>query len=183
MSAIVNLGRFSVTENSYRRAREMSAARTANTGNTATRKTAQDVLNIIREAKPGWVVDTTTANWQPGARNLQIGHGILERMANDPEAMVQYKAFILDLEYAADEIEAWQAENPDYQLTFNFNLALDQAAQAVATVRTLLGQETRSSFEVSSENRASWQDFISQKLDSIAAGRVEEADGSQSWAG
>jgi len=177
--ATVNLGRFTVNETSYRRAREISNNRAQNSGE---RKTASDVLNMIREAKPGWVVDTHSGNWGEGVRNLQIGQSILQRMADDPEAFVQYKAFILDLEYVADELEAWQEENPGYSLQFNFNLAEQQNAQAVATIRTLLGTEASTTFELSGD-RASWSDLVSQKLDNLREGRAEEADGSRSWVG
>ena len=174
--ATVNLGRFSVNETSYRRAREISA----NRPQSGERKTAADVLSAIRDAKPGWVIDTHSGNWQEGVRNIQISPAILERMANDPEAFVQYKAFILDLEYKADEIEDWMAENPGYSLTFNFNLALEEGVQAVATIRNLLGSLSQTSFELP-QNRDSWTEAINQRLNELREGRSEEADGSRSW--
>jgi len=175
--ATVNLGRFTVNETSYRRARELQASRPS----TGEGKTANDVLNILRDIKPGWVVNTHGGNWQAGSRNLQIGQGILEKMANDPDAFFEYKAFILDLEYAAEEIEAWMAENPDAPLEFSFNLALEEGAKAVATIRTLLGGITQTTFEFSSD-RLSWSDMIREKLDALKEGRTEEPDGSKSWA-
>jgi len=176
--ATVNLGRFSVTENSYRRAREISANKTQNA--SSERKTAQDVLGMLRDAKPGWVIDTHAGGWQEGVRNIQISPAILERMAADPEAFVQYKAFILDLEYVANDMEAWKEENPGYSLQFNFNLALEESVQAAASIRTLLGQTAQTSFELS-ENRSTWTEMINQRLGELREGRAQEADGSRSW--
>ena len=175
----VNLSRFTVNEHSYRRAREIVNNKTQN-NTTGARKTANDVLSSIREMKPGWNVGTTTANWGEGVRNLQISQSVLQRMADDPEAMVEFKAFILDLEYVAQEMEAWQEENPGYSLQVNFNLAEQQTLQATMTIRTLLGAETRSNMELSGE-RTTWADTINEKLNQMREGRSEEADGSRSW--
>ena len=176
--SVVNVGAFAVSQASYKRARSIVENRPA-----GTRKTANDVLASIREMKPGWTVSTTTADWGEGFRNLAICRNTLNRMAEDPEAMVRYKALILDLEDIVPKLEEWAKENPDGDKTLEFGISLDLDGniRAMAIVRTLLGGETRSEFTLSSENKGTWADLISQKLSTLREGRAEEADGSQSW--
>ena len=177
--SVVNMGAFSVSQASYKRARAAVENRP-----TGARKTANDVLASLREMKPNWVIsDRTTYAWGEGFRNLSICRNVLQRMADDPEAAVRYKALIFDLEDMIPKLEEWERENPDSEkgMTFNLSLDLDGSVRAMAIVRTLLGGETRTEFGLNNENKTSWQDLITQKLSSLREGRGQEADGSSSW--
>jgi len=177
----VNIGNITVSKNSYQRAREIVTNRKANA--SGERKTAADVLSSIREMKPSWVVsNTSNAPWQEGARNLQISDSILERMANDPEAMVKYKALILDLEDLVPKIEEWAARPENEGASLSFQLKLDEGVKAVATMRTKLGSIVTSTFELSESDRPTWSQVIQEKLENLRDGRAEDAHGN-SWVG
>ncbi|MDR2168334.1 MAG: DUF6033 family protein [Clostridiales bacterium] len=167
--AVVNLGGLSVTESSYRKARGIVENKAG-----GGRKSAGDVLSSLRSMMPGWNISTSSANWGEGFRNIEIDVNTLNRMARDPEAMVRYKALILDLEGVVPSLEEWAAQNPDAEKSFEFGItmALDGMVTAVAMMRTLLGAETRTTFELPSD-RASWAELITQKLNALNEGRAE----------
>jgi len=180
--SIINLAGLSVSENSYRRARAIVEKKRENSKDgKPVKKTAEDVLASIRQMKPGWTVSTTDSEWGPGARNLQIGTGILERMAEDPEAMIRYKALILDLEELVPQIEEWKEQNEGKELDLKITVD-ENGVRAMAKVRTLLGAEMNTSFKLPTDG-TSWADLIRQKLDALSEGQTEDADGSKSWQG
>jgi len=163
----VNLGRFSVTENSYRRARSIVESKSQ-----GSRKTATDVLNTLREMKPGWTISTTTRDWSEGVRNIAIDNHTLNQMAEDPEAFIRYKALILDYADSVPAIEQWKEENPGQSLQFSIN----GTTQALVMIRTLMGgDEARSTFELPSDG-SSWSDIITQKLQTLS-----QNPGERSW--
>ncbi|MCL2398437.1 MAG: hypothetical protein FWC91_01670 [Defluviitaleaceae bacterium] len=174
--SVVNLGGLSVSKNSYRRARQIVENKQG-----GTKKTAADVLASLRQMKPGWTIDTSSSNWGPGVRNLEICSDILNRMAEDPDAMVKYKAFILDLEDLVPELEKWAQQNEGKSLDFKFVLDTD-GTRAISMVKTLLGGEKRTTFELPNDG-SSWAELINQKLAALNEGRAESADGSSSWLG
>ena len=177
--SIVNLSGLSVSESSYRRARQIVENKQQQGG----KKTADSVLASIRQMKPGWVVDTHSGNWRPGVRNLEISPNVLSRMAEDPEVMVKYKAMILDLEDLVPELEEWAQQNEGKSLEFKITLDANGMSKAVGIVRTLMGGEMRTTFELPNNERATWSDLIRQKLDSLVEGRAEDANGERSWVG
>lgn len=172
---MVNLGKFSVSENSYNRARKIVDDKPEGKS-----KTSKDVLNSIRQMMPSWTVTTCASQWGNGIRNLEISESILERMAEDPEAMVKFKAIIFDLDEAVEPLEEWMQENEGKDLQFNIMWDQNDALTAAAVVRTLIGGESRTVFELPSDG-LSWAEIIRQKLESLNEGQVEEADGSKSW--
>jgi len=177
--SIINLVGLSVTESSYRRARQIVENKPE-----VEERSAEDVLASLREMMPGWTITTCVSQWGSGGRNVEISQGILERMAEDPDVMARYKALLLDLEDAAPAIEEWQQQNPGKLL--EFDLIMDgESVRAMAIVRTLMGEEvSRTSFELP-DDRPTWAELFRQKIDSIDEARVESptapADESRSW--
>ena len=51
---------------------------------------------------------------------------------------------------------------------------------SLSIVKTLLGAETRSVFDLP-EEKSSWIEFIQQRLEALTKGQVEDASGSKSW--
>lgn len=179
--SIVNIKGLNVSENSYRRARKIVEEK-RNNRDEKTEKTADDVLASIREMKPGWTIGTEpNHNWQAGARNIEISQNVLERMAEDPEAMVKFKALILDLEDLVPAIEEWMENNEGQSLEFKFSLEDAGTTRAVALVRGLMGGEVRSTFELPSNSERSWADLIREKLDSMNSGQSEDEFGNKYW--
>jgi hypothetical protein len=129
---------------------------------------------------PGWTISTSTADWGEGFRNIQIDREILQRMADDPKEMEKYKSLILDLENAASALEKWSQENPGQSIIFELSLDAKGELTSLSIVKTLMGTETRSVFELP-EEKSSWIEFIKQKLETINQGKVEDAYGSKSW--
>ena len=174
--SVINLGGLSVSESSYRRARKIVE-------NNNEKKTAKDVLASLRQMKPGWnIYDSASGNWGAGFRNLEICPRILNRMAEDPEAMVKYKALILDLEDAIPALEEWAEQNGGKSLEFRFMLDTNGTTKAKGIVRNLMGGEMSTTFNLSND-RLTWADLISQKIEALNEGRSEGADGSNSWLG
>ena len=174
--SIVNLNGISVSKASYQRAREIVENKPA-TG----RKSANDVLDFLRKKLPGWNISTSSRDWGEGFRNIEISHGVLRRMAENPEDMIKYKAIILDYKELVPELEEWQQQNPDVALQFGFEFDEEGNTRALAIVKTLLNSGTQTTFELPS-NRSSWIDTIREKLDALNEGRVEDANGVRSWA-
>jgi hypothetical protein len=172
---MVRLGALNVTQASYNRAREI-----VDNKPKGEKKTAEDVLASLRKMKPGWTISTTSADWTKGVRNIEIDYDVLERMAEDPETMVKFKALILDLEDAVPALEEWLKENPGTSMTFAFDIAANGNLKAVALLRTLMGQEVRTAFELY-DDKTTWSGMIKQKLDALAQGQVEDAEGNRSW--
>ena len=177
--SIINLVGLSVTESSYRRARQIVENKPE-----VEERTAEDVLASLREMMPGWNITTCASQWGPGGRNVEISQSILQRMSEDPDAMVRYKALLLDLDEAAPAIEEWQQQNPGKLLELDLIMD-DGGVRAMAIVRTLMGEEvSRSTFELP-DDRPTWAELFRQKIDSIEeAGRdnsAPPADESRSW--
>jgi len=174
--SIMNLGGLAVSESSYRKARQLVESK-----KEGGRKTADDVLASLREMKQGWTISTSSNDWGEGFRNIEISNSVLNRMANDPEMMIRYKAMILDLEDVVPELEEWKEQNPGQAL--EFGLAFDaNNSKAVGIVRTLMGGEIRTVFDLP-DDRPSWAQLIEQKLESLRQGQTEDATGSTSWQG
>ena len=152
----------------------------AETKNTGGKRTVDDVLATLRELMPGWTISTTTADWGEGFRNIQIDREILQRMADDPKEMEKYKAIILDLEKAASAMEKWEKENPGQSIIFELSLDENGEVTAMSIVKTLMGTETRSIFELP-EDKSKLIEYIQQKLEALNQGQVEDNFGSKSW--
>jgi len=175
--SIMNLSGLSVTESSYRRARQIVDERPS-----GTRKSGSEVLASLRQMMPGWTITTSASQWGNGARNIEISERTLERMGEDPEAMVRYKALILDLDDAVPAIEEWKRENPGRY--FEFGLMFDNdTVRGNGMVRTLLGGEAQETFDLTSTDVSLWANLIRQKLDSLAVGQVTDTEGTRSWLG
>ena len=144
------------------------------------KKTVDDVLATLRELMPGWTISTTTADWGEGFRNIQIDREILQRMADDPREMEKYKNMILDFENSVSDLEKWAQENPGQSIIFELSLDDKGGINSLSVVRTLMGVESRTVFELP-EDRSSWADLIRQKIDALQQSKVEDAFGSSSW--
>jgi len=144
------------------------------------KKTVDDVLATLRELMPGWTISTSTADWGEGFRNIQIDRDILQRMADDPKEMEKYKSMILGFEDMVSDLEKWGQENPGQSIVFEISLDNKGGVTSMSIVKTLMGVETRTEFELP-EDRLSWADFIRQRLDELLQGKVEDASGSKSW--
>ena len=179
--SIVNLKGLAVSENSYRRARQIVEEKQKPEGG---RKSANEVLSSLRNMMPGWTITTNARDWGNGMRNIEISESILDRMAEDPEAMVRFKALILDLEDKVPELEEWAQQN--YGRTLEFGITWDpdgSSTRAMGIVRTLMGADIRTNFELSNSDTTTWADMIRQKLEALSEGQVQDADGSRSWIG
>lgn len=175
--SMMNLGGLAVSESSYRRARQLVENK-----QDGGRRTASSVLSSLRQMKPNWTISTSSNDWGDGFRNIEISNSVLNRMAEDPEAMIRYKAMILDLEDVIPELEEWQAQNPGQSLEFGLSFADNGETQAMAIVRTLMGGQIRTVFDLP-DDRPSWADLIQQKLEALQQGQTQDAYGSTSWQG
>ncbi|MCL2203947.1 MAG: DUF6033 family protein [Defluviitaleaceae bacterium] len=173
--SMVQLGGLNVSKASYTRAREIVENKPQ-----GKRKSAGDVLESLRKMMPGWTITTSKTEWSEGVRNIEICERVLERMAEDPEVMVKFKALILDLEEAVPALEEWAKEHPGQTLDFAFDIEGDGQLRAIAILMSHLGQESRTTFELPTD-RGTWSDIIRGKLDALAQGRVEDAQGNKSW--
>ena len=144
------------------------------------KKTVDDVLDSLRAMMPGWVISTSTADWGEGFRNIQIDREILQEMADDPEAMEKYSALILDLENTVPALEKWGQENPGQSIEFGISLDEFGNASALAVIKTLMGVEKRTTFDLPGD-RSSWAEIIRTRLDALNEGQVEDSNGSKSW--
>jgi len=144
------------------------------------KKSVDDVLAALREMMPGWTISTTTADWGEGFRNIQIDREILQRMADDPKEMEKYVSLIREFEKAVPELEKWGQENPGQSLVFQLSFDANGNATSMSIVKTLLGTETRTLFDLP-EDRSTWADIIRERVEAITKGQIEEADGSKSW--
>ena len=175
--SMMQLGALNVSTASYKRAREIVSNKPEG------RKTTQGVLESLRKMMPGWTIVTDSSEWAKGVRNIEIDYDILQRMAEDPETMVKFKALIMDLEEAVPALEEWKRENPGTELTFKFDIAQNGYLQAVALLRVLLGDETT---EISNtfnlyDHHKTWGGMITRKLDSLAQNQVVDSEGNRSW--
>jgi len=173
--AMQQIGAINVSQTSYKRAREIVENKPQ-----GVKKSADEVLESLRKMMPGWTISTTSADWTAGVRNIEIDRDVLERMAEDPEAMVRIKALILDLEEAVPVLEEWKRENKGQSLTFGFDLAANGQVQAIALLRTLWGEEVRTTFDLPAE-RNTWSAIIQDKLNALSQGQVENVEGQRSW--
>ena len=143
-------------------------------------KTADDVLSYLREMMPGWTITTSSADWSEGFRNIEIDREILQLMADDPREMEKYKSLILALENTIPELEKWGLENPGQSIELGISLDAQGNVTALAVVRTLMGTEIRTSFDLPGD-KSSWAEHIRQKLEALSQGKVEDANGTMSW--
>ena len=173
--SMVNFSGLSVSESSLRRARRVVEERPA-----GSIRTADDVLESLRKMMPGWTITTSSSEWVEGFRNIEIDRDILQQMADDPEKMAAYKALILDIAETAPELEEWGRQNPGQTIEFGVALAADGTVTALAIVRTLMGGEINTTFELP-DDRSTWSDFIRERLDGLTRGEVEDAYGNRSW--
>jgi len=182
--SMVQLGALQVSQTSYNRAREI-----VNNRPQGTRKSTDEVLESLRKMMPGWTISTSKADWTEGVRNIEIDYRVLERMAEDPDTMVKFKALIMDLEDAVPDMEQWTEENPGYSMTFGFEMAQNGALRAIAIVEALMGgPQIRTVFDLprnegsqAESNQGTWASMISQQLAALAEGRVYDEDGNRSW--
>ena len=144
------------------------------------RKSVDDVLATLRELMPGWTISTSTSDWGEGFRNIQIDRDILQRMADDPKEMEKYKTLILGFENMVEDLEKWGRENPGHSIVFEISLDNQKGVASMTVVKTLMGIETRTEFELP-EDRLSWADFIKQRVDALLQGQVEDPTGAKSW--
>ncbi|MCL1843454.1 MAG: hypothetical protein FWF79_06545 [Defluviitaleaceae bacterium] len=173
--SIITLTGLAVSESSYRRARQIVEDRPQ-----SERKSASDVLASLRQMMPGWTITTSASEWSEGGRNVEISERTLQRMAEDPDAMVRYKALLLDLEDFAPELEQWKQENPGMSLELGL-IADENGMRGMAIVRTLLGGETRTTFDLPSD-RLTWAELFRQKVDALAASAEPPAtEETKSW--
>ena len=143
-------------------------------------KTADDVLEYLRNMMPGWTITTSSADWSEGFRNIEIDREILQSMADDPREMEKYKSLILALEKTIPELEKWGLENPGQSIEFGITMDAQGNATALAVIKTLMGAEKRTSFDLPGD-KSSWAEYIRQKLEALCQGRVEDANGTMSW--
>ena len=182
--SMVQLGALQVTQTSYNRAREI-----VNNRPQGTRKTTSDVLESLRKMMPGWTISTSKSDWTEGVRNIEIDYDVLERMAENPDTMVKFKALIMDLEDVVPDLERWSEENPGYSMTFGFEMAQNGALRAIALVESLLGgPPIRTVFDLprnegpqAESNQGTWASIINQQLEALAQGRVQDEEGNRSW--
>jgi len=144
------------------------------------KKTIDDVLASLREMMPGWTISTSTADWGEGFRNIQIDREILQQMADDPKAMEKYSALIRDFENSVSEVEKWGRENPGQSIEIGFSIDSKGNVAALAVVRTLMGVEKRTAFDLP-QDRKTWADIIRDRLEALSKGQVDDATGSKSW--
>ena len=144
------------------------------------KKTADDVLASLRELMPGWTISTSTTDWGAGFRNIQIDRDILQRMADDPKEFEKYKSLIQGFESMVDDLEKWGQENPGQSIVFEISLDHKGGVTSMSIVKTLMGIETRTEFDLP-EDRQSWADIIRSRVDALLQGQVEDASGAKSW--
>ncbi|MCL2188512.1 MAG: hypothetical protein FWC16_00370 [Defluviitaleaceae bacterium] len=173
--SMVQLGAFKVSQASHNRAREI-----VNNKPQGTRKSTDEVLASLRKMMPGWTISTSKDDWQEGVRNIEIDERVLQRMAEDPDAMVKFKAIILDLEEAVPALEQWAEEHPDAHLVFKFDLLENGQLAAIAMMQTLMGQEVTTTFRMP-EDQTTWSALINEKLNILSQNQVTDADGNRSW--
>ena len=171
---MVKVGGIAVTQTSYNKAREIVNNKPEG------KKTKEGVLESLRKMMPGWTIGTSDTEWGPGVRNIEIDEGVLQKMIDDPEAMVKYKALILDLEEAVPALEQWAKENEGSSLEFRIHIAANGQLQAIGIMKALFGEEIRTEFELPTDKNT-WLSFIQQKMDALKQGRVEDAEGNKSW--
>jgi len=169
----INLNGLQVSENSFNRARQI----VENRGNSNRRLTTTDVLSSLREMMPGWNISTSSDNWGEGFRNIEIDNATLREMANDPEAMVRFKALILDFEEMVPTLEEWSAQNEGSTINLGFSIDEEGNARVLSLVRTLLGEETSNTFDL--PRGSSWVDFMRQRL--LGDGQADSETGSRTW--
>jgi len=144
------------------------------------KKTVNDVLESLRKMMPGWTISTSTADWGEGFRNIQIDRDLLQEMADDPRAMEKYSALIRGFEDTVSELERWGQENPGQSIELGMSIDEMGNITALAIVKTLLGIEKSTSFELPGD-KSSWAEIIREKLDALSKGQVEDIYGSKSW--
>jgi len=175
MSNVSGLAGVTANANAFKATHTNKTSQTQNNE----RRTADDVLASLREMMPGWNISTSTADWGEGFRNIQIDRDILERMANDPAEMERVTSMIREFESAVPELERWQEENPGQSLIINMMLDENGNTSMSASIRTLLGVETSTPFDMS---QPSWLEDLMKQLGSMSQGHGATGDDqSRSW--
>jgi hypothetical protein len=96
--------------------------------------------------------------------------------------MIRYKALILDLEELVPELEEWKQQNEGKTLEFRITLDNNGMSRAKGIVRTLMGGEMRTSFDLPNDGK-SWADLVRQKLESLGnEGQAEDENGEKKLA-
>ena len=144
------------------------------------KKTADDVLNHLRELMPGWTITTSSADWGEGFRNIEIDREILQQMADDPRAMKKYTDLLLGLEDMVPDLEKLQQDNLWKSVELGISLDANGNASVLAVIKTLMDTEIRTSFELPGD-KSSWADFIRERLEALSQGQVDDVTGSRSW--
>jgi len=161
-------------------ANAVNAKQPVSSKNEGGKKSVDDVLATLRDMMPGWTISSTTADWGPGHRNIQIDRDILQRMADDPKEFEKYKTLIMGFENMVDDMEKWSNENPGSSLVFQISLDNAGGVTSMSIIKTLMGVETRTEFELPSDVQ-SWIDIIRDRVDALMQGQVEDVTGAKSW--
>lgn len=193
----VNIMGTVVSQASYKKAREIAsnknnASNKSNAPNKSnpsnkeedTKITRSSMLESIRQMMSGWNVgligDRFSGN---GMRNLEIAPDVLDRMVEDPEEMVRFKALILDLENVVQELEEKVADNPSMkEMILKIIVDSDGATRAVGRARSQDGVERRREFDLSDQDLPSWAELMRKHLADLRERNAEE-DGTRSWYG
>ena len=178
--SVVNISGTAVSQASYKKARGLAADK-KESGAT---KSASSVMESIRQMMPGWNVSTNPAELRGnGMRNLEIAPSVLERMAEDPEELVRFKAIILDLEQVVQELEhSFTDENDVNKLILQIIVDADGNISARGAARTSDGAIRRREFDMSERDLPSWAELLRKHMDDMRSGNEEE-DGTRSWLG
>ena len=174
---VINVAGTQVSQASYKKARSIAANKDEN-------RSKQSVLASIRQMMPGWNVSTNPAELRGnGMRNLEIAPDVLERMAEDPEELVRFKAIILDLEDVVQELEEHVAENPSLaEMVLQIIIDADGNMTARGTARTQDGVQRSREFDLSDRDLPSWAELMRKHLEDLRE-RNSEEDGTSNWYG
>ena len=167
MSNISGLSGATAPANAYKAPRTNQISQTQQT-QMSEKKTADDVLASLREMMPGWTISTTTSDWGEGFKNIQIDREILDRMANDPAEMKRVSSMIQGFESAVPELEKWQEQNPGQSLVLSLMLDEHGNTTGTATIKTLLGAESNTTFDPS---EPSWLENLMKQLNTPVQGQ------------
>jgi len=158
----------------------VSAKQPVSNASDGGKKSVDDVLASLRDLMPGWTISSSTADWGPGYRNLQIDRDILQRMADDPKEFEKYKTLIMGFESMVEDMEKWGRDNPGQSLVFQISVDDASGVTSMSIVKTLMGVETRTEFDLP-EDIQSWIDIIRDRVESLMQGQVEDVTGAKSW--
>jgi len=172
--SMVNMNPHVASQNTARVAKNSEKPRSG-------KKTADDVLEELREMMPGWTITTNSKDWGEGSRNIEIDVATLNKMAKDPKEMEKYKTLILNLKEAAPEIEEWsQQTGKMFDMTINFNAEGNPTASLL--LKSLSGiDELKRTFDLPIESSSSWSEIILKNLNAMIENQTEDKESSRSW--